>query len=89
MKLYIDINVLIDLLCERTPFYKESLKIFSLANANKIELITSSLNIVNTHYILNDIMKIGIIDKKEADFGWYIPSGQKGGCIFNLDLMFR
>ena len=58
MKVYIDTNVIIDLLAKRKPFYIESLKIFSLADTKEIELVTSSLNIVNSHYILNDIMKI-------------------------------
>ena len=58
MKIYIDTNVIIDLLGKREPFYIESLKIFSLANTKEIELITSSLNVVNTHYILNEVMKI-------------------------------
>ncbi len=58
MKVYIDTNIIIDLLAKRKPFYIESLKIFSLADTKEIELVTSSLNIVNSHYILNDIMKI-------------------------------
>ena len=58
MKIFIDTNIIIDLLGKRVPFYKESIKIFSLADSREIEIITSSLNIVNTHYILNDVMKL-------------------------------
>ena len=58
MRVFIDTNVIIDLLAKREPFYIESQKIFSLSDTNQIELIISSLSIVNTYYILNDVMKI-------------------------------
>ena len=58
MKVFIDTNIIIDLLAKREPFYLESLKLFSLADSNKISLTISALSIVNTHYILNDIMKL-------------------------------
>ena len=58
MNIFIDTNVIIDLLAKREPFYLESLQIFSLADSNQIQLTISSLSLVNTHYILNDVMKI-------------------------------
>ena len=58
MRIFIDTNVIIDLLAKREPFYVESQKIFSLSDTNQIELIISSLSLVNTYYILNDVMKI-------------------------------
>jgi predicted nucleic acid-binding protein len=58
MRVFIDTNVIIDLLAKREPFYIESQKIFSLSDTNQIELIISSLSIVNTYYILNDVMKM-------------------------------
>ncbi|MGB0424492.1 MAG: type II toxin-antitoxin system VapC family toxin [Flavobacteriales bacterium] len=57
-KLLVDTNVLLDLLGKREPFDKESRQLFSLADRGMIELVVSSLSIVNTHYILNDVMKI-------------------------------
>lgn len=58
MRVFIDTNVIIDLLAKRDPFYIESQKIFSLSDSNQVELIVSSLSLVNTHYILNDVMKV-------------------------------
>lgn len=58
MRIFIDTNVIIDLLAKREPFYIESQKIFSLSDTNQIELYISSLSLVNTYYILNAIMKI-------------------------------
>ncbi len=58
MNVFIDTNVIIDLLAKREPFYYESLQLFSLADSNQIELTISSLSLVNIHYILNDVMKL-------------------------------
>lgn len=57
-KLLVDTKVLLDLLGKREPFEKESRQLFSLADQGLIELVVSSLSVVNTHYILNDVMKI-------------------------------
>lgn len=58
MNVFIDTNIIIDLLAKREPFYRESLQLFSLADSNQIELTVSALSLVNTHYILNDVMKL-------------------------------
>lgn len=57
-KLFIDTNVILDLLAKREPFDIESRQIFSLADMSVIELVVSSLSLVNAHYILHDIMKM-------------------------------
>ena len=57
-KILIDTNVVLDLLAKRSPFYVESVQIFSLADMKKIELFISTLSLVNAHYILNDTMKV-------------------------------
>lgn len=51
-KLFIDTNIVIDLLSRREPFYEESAHLFSLADKKIIELNISSLTIANTSYIL-------------------------------------
>ena len=58
MNVFIDTNVIIDLLAKREPFYHESLQLFSLADSKQIELTISALSLINTHYILNDVMKL-------------------------------
>jgi len=57
-KLLIDTNVIIDLLAKRDIFYIDSLKLFSLADRNEVELYVSTLSIANTYYLLNDVMKL-------------------------------
>ena len=55
-KLFIDTNIVIDLLAQREPFYSESALLFSRADKKKIKLGVSSLTIANTHYILQQKM---------------------------------
>jgi predicted nucleic acid-binding protein len=57
-RLLVDTNVILDLLAKREPFDVESRQLFSMADTNLIELVVSSLSLVNTHYILNEMMKI-------------------------------
>ena len=51
-KLFIDTNIVIDLLARREPFFEESANLFSLADKKIIELSISSLTIANTSYTL-------------------------------------
>lgn len=57
-RVLVDTNVIIDLLAKREPFHVESRQLFSMADLNEVELVVSSLSLVNTHYILSDVMKI-------------------------------
>lgn len=52
MKIFIDTNIIVDLLANRPPFSKFAIEIFSMAEKNKIELFTSSHSIATTHYLL-------------------------------------
>ena len=54
-KLFIDTNIIIDLLAKREPFYEEAAKVFSLADKGKVKLFVSSLTFANTNYILSKI----------------------------------
>lgn len=51
-KLFIDTNVVIDLLSKRAPFFEETASLFSLADKKQIKLTLSSLTIANTSYVL-------------------------------------
>ncbi|MCD4734888.1 MAG: PIN domain-containing protein [Bacteroidales bacterium] len=51
-KLFIDTNIVIDLLSRREPFYDGSANLFSLADRKIIELNISSLTVANTGYTL-------------------------------------
>jgi len=51
-KLFIDTNIIIDLLAKRDPFYDEAAMLFTLADKQKIGLSVSPLTFANTNYIL-------------------------------------
>jgi predicted nucleic acid-binding protein len=51
-KLFVDTNIVIDLLSRREPFFEEAATLFSLADKKQIELTVSSLTIANTSYAL-------------------------------------
>jgi predicted nucleic acid-binding protein len=51
-KLFIDTNIVIDLLSRREPFFEEAAELFSLADKKQVELSISSLTIANTSYAL-------------------------------------
>lgn len=57
-KLFVDTNIVIDLLSGRKEFYEASQDLFTYAIDNQIVLIVSSLTFANTHYILKDQLKI-------------------------------
>jgi predicted nucleic acid-binding protein len=52
-KLFLDTNIIIDLLAERKPFYTATAELFSLADKKEIVLSISSLCLADTHYILS------------------------------------
>ena len=51
-KLFIDTNVVLDLLSRREPFYEEAATLFSLADRKTIEINISALTVANTSYTL-------------------------------------
>ena len=52
-KLFVDTNIVIDLLARLEPYYRESAALFSLADRKKTEISVSSLTMANTSYVLS------------------------------------
>ncbi len=59
-KIFVDTNILVDLIADRKPFSKFAIEIFAKAEERKIKLYTSSHTIATTHYLLKKY-----IDEKE------------------------
>lgn len=59
-KVFIDTNILVDLIADRRPFSKFAIQLFSKAEERKIKIYTSSHSIATTHYLLKKY-----IDEKE------------------------
>ncbi|MCZ8285033.1 MAG: PIN domain-containing protein [Bacteroidia bacterium] len=51
-KVFVDTNIIVDLIADRKPFSKFAIDIFSKAEENKLKLYTSSHSIATTHYLL-------------------------------------
>lgn len=51
-RIFVDTNIVIDLLSRREPFFEEAAELFSLADKKQVELSVSALTIANTSYAL-------------------------------------
>ena len=54
-KVFIDSDVLLDVLARRDPFYNESAEVLSLAENNLIEAFTTPLVIANLYFLLTKL----------------------------------
>ena len=50
--LFLDTNIVIDLLAKREPYYRSAAQLFSLADKMEIQLSVSALTFANTNYML-------------------------------------
>jgi len=55
---FLDSDVILDLLCKREPFYTFAAEIFTLGDLGKINLVTTSLVYANVFYILRKVLGI-------------------------------
>ncbi|MBR0263221.1 MAG: hypothetical protein IJQ60_04990 [Prevotella sp.] len=51
-RVFVDANIVIDLLCERYPRFPKVLRIFSMGDLGQIELFCSSLSLGTASYIM-------------------------------------
>jgi predicted nucleic acid-binding protein len=51
-KVFIDTNIIVDLLADRQPFSRYAIEIFSMAETKKIKIFASSHSLATTHYLL-------------------------------------
>ena len=52
MKVFVDTNVLLDVLARREPFYSNAARIWSLAERGRIEALISVISFNNVYYIV-------------------------------------
>ena len=55
IRLFIDTNIVLDVLAKREPFYEAAAILFSLADIEQVELYVSALTFANTNYVLSKI----------------------------------
>ncbi len=51
-KIFLDTNVIVDLIADRKPYSKHAIEVFNKVDEKKIRLYTSSHSIATTHYLL-------------------------------------
>ena len=50
---FVDTDIIYDVLSQRQPFYQSAAKLFTLADENKVKITVSALSIANIHYLLS------------------------------------
>ena len=81
MKLFLDTNIVLDLLQNREPWVNDTLVLFQLAKDKELELIVSDLTFVNVVYIAGKDF-----DKNKLNYNTYWPekishSGYHWRCL--------
>src|SRR3972149_3367628 len=67
-RLFLDTNVLLDLLGEREPFYDSIAKIATLADKGRVKLIVSTLSYSTVFYLLSKFESSEIVKEKLRKF---------------------
>lgn len=62
-KVFVDTNIVLDLLAKRDDFYEAAQELFSMSDNEEIELYVSALTIANTHYLLTTRYKADDVRK--------------------------
>lgn len=57
-KVFVDTNIVLDLLEKREEFYKEAQELFTLADKKNVKLYVSALTLANVHYLLFKHLKM-------------------------------
>jgi len=56
-RVFVDTNIIVDLIADRQPFSKFAIEIFEKAERNEVQLFTSSHSIATTHYLLKKYLE--------------------------------
>ncbi len=67
-RLFIDTNVVLDLLGEREPYYDSAAKIATLADKGKVNLIVSALSYSTIFYLLSKFEDSEVVKEKLRKF---------------------
>jgi predicted nucleic acid-binding protein len=52
-KIFVDTDIIYDLLAKREPFYQSAAQLFTLADEEKITITVSALSFANIHYLVS------------------------------------
>jgi predicted nucleic acid-binding protein len=54
-KVFVDTDIIYDLLAKRDPFYFAAARLFTLADEGKVQIYISALSLANIHYLLSKL----------------------------------
>lgn len=57
-RIFVDTNIILDLLERREQFFQEAQELFTLADKNEVKLYVSALTIANAHFLLFKHLKM-------------------------------
>lgn len=77
-KVFVDTNVIIDLLAKREPFYKDAQNLFTLSDKKEIQLCISSLSFANAYYSI-------VKHHKDVDAKKYLAKFKVLVTVFSLE----
>ena len=52
-KVFVDTDIIYDLLAKRDPFYLAAARLFTLADEGKVQIFISALSLANIHYLIS------------------------------------
>jgi predicted nucleic acid-binding protein len=52
-KVFVDTDIIYDLLAKRDPFYSAAAHLFTLADEGKVQIFVSALSLANIHYLIS------------------------------------
>ena len=76
--IFVDTNVVIDLLAKREPFYKDAQDLFTLSDKKEVQLFISSLTFANAYYSI-------VRHHKEVDAKKYLSKFKVLVTILSLE----
>jgi predicted nucleic acid-binding protein len=54
-KVFVDTDIIYDLLAKRDPFYLPAARLFTLADEGKIQIYISASSLPNIHYLISKL----------------------------------
>ena len=88
-KVFLDTNILIDLIADRKPFSKYAIAIFRKAETKEFQLYTSSHSIATSHYLLKKYKEEKELRKVLSDLLDYLTLIPVDADIINKSLRSR
>lgn len=85
-KVFVDTNIVLDLLSQRVNYYEASQDFFTYAIDHSIELVVSTLTFANTHYILKEQLKLSKVRSSLRKFKTLVKVAAFNDKILELAL---